>query len=168
MTLTGCQSASSSSAAKSAPLPTIAAVGDNAKAELENGSVKISAAQRRDVADGTVSYDEYQAALQRLRSCMQADGFDLNLAPEVNQMRRGSMTDAANPSYERCYPLEFGLVDGAWQGYRENFGADAKAMAECVRSHGKTPRLTLKEKYEQLAGMGIDPYKQCPGVTGGG
>lgn len=125
-----------------------------------------SDAQRAELADGAVTYDEYQAAFQRMNACIEADGYELLMEPEVNQMIQARIPDAAFPSYQRCYGPEFSLVDAEWQLYRENFGADAQAMAKCLIERGKEPALTYVERYNQLQAMGIDAFKNCEGVTG--
>ena len=123
-----------------------------------------TAAQMAELADGQVTYDEYQAGFQRMRSCMAQDGVELIVRGEINQVTQASYIDTGDASYQRCYYSEFKLVDVAWQIWRENFGADSQAMAQCLTEKGKTPGLTIKERYEALQALGMDPYKDCVNV----
>jgi len=148
---------------KAAPVDEFAAQALNTAAP---GSV--SEAQRAELADGVVTYDEYQAAFQRMNACIEADGYELLIEPEVNQMIQARIPDAAFPSYESCYPLEFGWVDPEWQIYRANFGAGTQALAACLIERGKEPALTYSDRYQQFMALGLDPLKDCPGVTGTG
>jgi hypothetical protein len=134
--------------------------------QSEPGS--FSDAQRAELADGVVTYDEYQAAFQRMNACIEADGYELLIEPEVNQMIQARIPDAAFPSYQRCYDPEFSMVDATWQIYREDFGADTQALAECLVARGEEPALTWVGRYQQFAALGLDPMTDCEGVTGNG
>lgn len=157
-------------APKPTVLPTAAPVDARTRTQVDAVRGTISEAQLVALEDGTVTHDEYVAAFQRLKSCVQADGFwpDLNPPWEENQVMIGvAYPDAAKATHDRCYPLEFKLVDMTWQVHRENFGPDAKAMANCLTQRGQTPGLTLVEKYEQLLALGVHPYKECVDVAPG-
>ena len=150
-------------------LPKAAPVDEFAAQALKTAAPgSVSEAQRAELADGVVTYDEYQAAFERMNACIEADGYELLIEPEVNQMIQARIPEAAFPSYERCWPREFKLVDATWQGYRWNFGADTQAMAACLIARGKEPALTYLERYYQLQALGLDAFTDCPGVTGEG
>ncbi len=121
-----------------------------------------SAAQQAELVDGVVTYDEYKAAFARMQACIQQQsGVEILIQGETNEMVVAPIPDAAYPAYETCYPKEFGFVDAVWQTYRANFGAEANAMAECLRERGVTPELTYMDRYNQLSGLGMDPEADC-------
>lgn len=146
-------------------LPSAAAVNAKDKLPDPDHTQIPTAAQMAELADGQVTYDEYQAGFQRMRSCMAQDGVELIVRGETNQVMEASYVDTGDASYQRCYYTEFNLVDRAWQIWRSNFGADSQAMAQCLTEKGKTPGLTIKERYEALhQALGMDPYKDCVNV----
>lgn len=150
-------------------LPKAAPVGQFAAQALKTAAPgSVSEAQRAELADGVVTYDEYQAAFQRMNACIEADGYELLIEPEVNQMIQARILDAAFPSYERCYPLEFGWVDSEWQIYRWNFGADTQALAACLIERGQVPALTYNDRYLQFVALGLNPDTDRPGVKNQG
>ena len=151
-------------------LPTAAPVDASTRATLTKEAATISTAERLDLRDGIVTRKEYLVAFERMRSCIRAAGFETytDKWDETNQVIHMSYPNSVDAAYQRCYAQEFALVDSTWQVYRANFGPDAEAMAKCLTARGKTPRLTLIEKYEQLSAIGLDAYQDCPGVTGEG
>jgi hypothetical protein len=123
----------------------------------------ISAAQRAEVADGVVTFDEYQAAFQRLKACMAAKGYTMEPATLKNEVIQAPYRDTGDSDkvYTACYSLEYAFVDSEWQTYRENFGKEAGYLAECLREHGVEPGVTYDERDAQLFEIGVDPVPGC-------
>ena len=97
-----------------------------------------------------------------MRACVkQQSGLDIILQGETNEVIQEAIPGGAGDAYNVCYTREFYLVDGAWQAYRANFGADANALAECLRERGATPELTYMGRYNQLSALGVDPLGDC-------
>jgi hypothetical protein len=124
----------------------------------------ISAAQRAELADGVVTFDEYQAAFQRLKTCMEAKGYTIETVGMTNQLIDYRYRGVADPAYTTCYSLEFAFVDSEWQTYRENFGKNAQFLGECLRERGIEPGVTYNERDAQLLEIGVDPVSGCLNV----
>ncbi len=99
----------------------------------------MSPEQKTEVADGVATYDEHQAAFQRMKACVAADGYKIVTKGETNQLINMAIPDAAYTSYTRCYGLEFAFVDSEWQSYRENFGPTANAYATTTLNQESPP-----------------------------
>ncbi len=80
-----------------------------------------SQAQDEAMADGQVTAEEYHAGFNRYSDCMTAAGYPLAFVDTT-----GTVIDYSNPSEAvtsgeegRCYALEFGQIDPAWQAANE-------------------------------------------------
>ena len=80
-----------------------------------------SQAQAEAMADGQVTEEEYRAGFNRYSDCMTAAGYPLAFVDTT-----GTVIDYSNPSEAvtsgeegRCYALEFGQIDPAWQAANE-------------------------------------------------
>ena len=162
----GCTPGGAGGGAHAGPtaLPSYATVDLNSLGSVPGGNsyTEGSAAQQAELADGVVTYDEYKAAFDRMRACVQQQsGLDIVIQGKKNELIQMAIPGAADPAYETCYPKEFGFVDKAWGTYRENFSAEANAMAECLRERGVTPELTYMDRYNQLGALRMDPEADC-------
>lgn len=77
----------------------------------------VSAAQAGEIEDRTATEEEYRAAFQRYRACLNAAGYDLTeveLTDRVYQF--GVPTGAVDGGADtQCYRTEFQFVDVLWQ-----------------------------------------------------
>ncbi|WP_142122196.1 hypothetical protein [Rarobacter faecitabidus] len=129
-----------------------------------NSHIELSEQQLNALADGEITYDEYQEAAQRMKACADAAGIYFEFMGEENQIieyRTRSDSDALDAKFNNCYDTEFRALDVMWQDYRANWGPEAGALAECLRDMGEEPRLLYSEKIDQLTNLGIDPDDEC-------
>lgn len=167
LSMAGCspRAADAGAGAEPTALPSYATVDPNNPGTVPGAGgtyADASAEQKAEFADGEVTYDEYKAAFDRMRACVkQQSGLDIVIQGETNELIEMRIPTAADPSYETCYPKEFGFVDTAWQLYRANFGAEANAMAECLQERGVKPELTYMGRYNQLSALGMNPNADC-------
>lgn len=133
-------------------------------AVANNMGIQLSEQQLEALADGEVTYDEYQKAAQRLKACADAAGVKFEFTGDENQViqyRTESDGGPLDAKFDACYESEFGALSIVWQGYREEFGPQAAALAGCIREKGEEPRLLILEKIDQLEQLGVDPQSEC-------
>ena len=121
--------------------------------------VKISPAQAKQLAQPTISYDDYKAAFRRYSACLAAKGYTLMGNGESNKVILFGVPDTAVQSGadDYCFSYEFDWVDTIWQFSRVDTSNAAKAYAVCLTKAGVKPKSTEKEKLEQLERAHIDP-----------
>lgn len=132
-----------------------------AESPVETNSA-VSPEQRDALANGDVTYEEYQAGFQRFAACMDESGFPLVNVAESGRVLSFGVPEGAvlNGSEARCYEREFEQLDIGWQLENEDTSDTARWIAECVRENGMPPADTVAEMMEQLEALGIDP-NQC-------
>jgi hypothetical protein len=145
LALTGCTT--------KAPLPVSASPSGSAIAQ--------SAAQKQELADGKVTYAEYEAAFRRYVACDAKAGYKLSINGQTNEVNNFSVPAAAVDSGidEKCNKREFDDVDTKWQIGREDTSPQAQAYSKCLLKAGITPKATETEKFDQLEKAHIDPTK---------
>ncbi|SNS90876.1 hypothetical protein SAMN06309944_1324 [Micrococcales bacterium KH10] len=165
--IVGCSSGSGESVATE--MPTAAAValkwneGFDPEDLVRGTGYEMSDAQRAVLADGEITYDEYQAAFQRFRACAGAAGVNVEVMGEENQVIDYRFEDVGDSleRHDQCLAEEFDSVNTLWGWHRDNWGVEAGVLAECLRERGEEPRLLVWEKSEQLRDMGVDPQVEC-------
>lgn len=111
------------------------------------------------LADGEVTYDEYQEAFRSFSSCMSRAGYELVIHGEENQTIDFSVPSGAVESGvdQQCYDDEFAAVDAAWQLSRIDTSESARILRSCLEGLGIVPAETFAEMNEQLFDSGNDP-----------
>jgi hypothetical protein len=149
--VSGCSQTSSSSehasaAASATPSPTYA----------------MSTAEKSELANGTVTYDEYKAAFRRYQACDAKAGYKLLIGGETNEVINYSVPAAAVDSGvdDRCIHTQFWDVDTKWQLARADTSPQSADYSKCLEAAGITPKSTETEKFHQLQQAHIDPT-QC-------
>ena len=119
---------------------------------------KISPAQAKQLAQSSISYDDYKAAFRRFSACLQAKGYTLMDNGESNKVIHYGVPDAAVVSGEdeACMNYEFEWIDLIWQSSRADTSNQAKAYAVCLEKAGIKPKATEQEKLKQLERANID------------
>lgn len=127
-------------------------------------SAGISPSQAAALADGAVTFDEYQAGFRRYQSCMKNLGFDLVSISLAHKVYAYSMTDEAHSSQKAmaCYNYEFMQLDAKWQVANQDDSETADHLAECLKSRGMKIPPTVEERLAELQAAGIDPTS-CQG-----
>ncbi|HEX4402507.1 MAG TPA: hypothetical protein VHZ98_14390 [Galbitalea sp.] len=109
------------------------------------------------MADGKVTADEYQAGFRRYQSCMKKAGWDLIISDSTGYLIKYSFPTAGTKDDARCYALEFGAIDDAWQLENIDRSDTTNTLRQCLVTAGITPRKTRAEIDDQLAAAGINP-----------
>jgi hypothetical protein len=119
----------------------------------------ISAAQAAALADGKITYAEYEAGWRRYVACDAKAGYTVVKGGETNEVISGQVPDAAVTSGAdaQCYDREFKQIDMIWQVSRENTSPQAVIFHKCLVAKGKTPAATYAGMVKQLQSLGIDP-----------
>jgi hypothetical protein len=143
--LAACSSAETSPS----PTPTITA------------AAPMSAAQKAAVADGKVTYAEYQAGFRRYVACEAKAGYIVSSSGQLNEVYQYLVPAPAVKSGvdARCYASEFKEIDTIWQLSRADTSPQAAAYRVCLIKAGITPAKTETEMYFQLRKAKIDPTK---------
>ncbi|RJK97750.1 hypothetical protein [Vallicoccus soli] len=119
-----------------------------------------SAAQRAEVADRTVTRDEFRAAFLRYRACMGAAGYDLGPVELTGDRFDYSVPDAAvrDGTDEECYRREHYLVDLVWQtsGAVLDASGTTELLRACLRERGIEPAASRGEVDAQLRAQGLE------------
>ncbi len=119
-----------------------------------------SAVQRAEVADRTVTLDEFRAAFLRYHACMGAAGYDLGPVELTGDSFDVSVPDEAvqDGTDGRCYDREFRYSDMVWQTSDEVSDASdtTQMLRECLRERGIEPRDSRGQIDVQLREEGIE------------
>lgn len=124
---------------------------------IPSPSSAISSQQSAALADGEVTWDEYETGFDAYRSCLAKAGYEL-----VDPTRSGDVMDFRVPggavdsgADDHCYQYFWGQVDRAWQIAHEDTSETAKWIAACLQSKGVSPQPTKAENEELLRSHGI-------------
>ena len=123
---------------------------------------RISPAQAKQLAQSTISYDDYKAAFRRYSACLAAKGYTvMGNGESSNKLIRAGIPDAAVKSGadDYCNTYEFNWVDSIWQISRADTSNEARAYAVCLTKAGIKPKATKEEKLAQLERAHIDNDK---------
>lgn len=125
-----------------------------------------SDAQSEAMADGRVTNEEYRAAFARYSECMAAAGYPLLGVNDAGTVITYSNSDAAVTSGEegRCYALEFGQIDPAWQLANEYENDTQVALRACLEAQGITPGPDVETVWQQIQNAKIDPVECTTGT----
>lgn len=125
-----------------------------------------SEAQAAEIADRTVTANEYQAAFQRYRECLSAAGFELSDVELENGVYDFGVPDAAvqDGADEDCYEGEYYFVDMLWQTSDAilNASESTQRLRTCLQEHGVEPGDTRAEIDVQLREEAIDISECLP------
>jgi hypothetical protein len=121
----------------------------------------MSAAQTAALADGKVTYAEYQAGFRRYVACEAKAGYTVKYTGQTNEVYQYFVPAAAVNSGvdRRCYDSEFNQIDAIWQVSRENTSPQAADYRACLTAAGIKPAATETAMYYQLRKAKIDPAK---------
>jgi hypothetical protein len=123
-----------------------------------------SAAQTRELADGTITRDEDVAAVNRYAGCMGALGDSIYVS-----------TDYATPYYAvsdlayqdgtntRCYNTEFAAVDEKWQIELETTNIGQRSLDQCLLNEGVTPPATAQQRFVEMQSRDF-ALTSCPWI----
>lgn len=106
-----------------------------------------------------VTYDQYQAAFNEYRACLQGKGYEIVIHGEVNRTIQFSVPSAAVDSGAdaECYDGGFALVDAAWQISQIDTSESAQILRACLIELGIEPDESYQAMNEQLFESGNDP-----------
>lgn len=111
-----------------------------------------SAAQSAALSDGVATEAEYRDGFARYSNCMTEAG-----SPPVRVDQSGTVIKYSNTGDSvasgaegRCYALEFGLLDSAWQIQNVDTSETAARIGECLTARGITPEPTMAGRNGQL------------------
>ena len=121
----------------------------------------VSAAQAEEIGDRAATADEYQAAFQRYRVCLNAAGLELKNVKFTNHVYEFGVPNEAieDGADTKCYRAEFEYIDILWQtsDIVENASESAQIARECLQERGIEPRDSMKGMTEQLEDAGLEP-----------
>lgn len=125
-----------------------------------------SEAQTEAMADGQVTNEEYRAAFTRYSECMTAAGHPLIGVNDAGTVITYSNSDAAVTSgvEGKCYALEFGQIDPAWQIANEYESDTQVTLRACLQAEGITPGPDVETVWQQIQDAGIDPVECTTGT----
>lgn len=123
-------------------------------------------AQTDAMADGQVTNEEYRAAFTRYSECMTAAGYPLLGVNDAGTVITYSNSDAAVTSgvEGKCYALEFGQIDPAWQIANEYESDTQVTLRACLQAEGITPGPDVETVWQQIQDAGIDPVECTTGT----
>lgn len=112
--------------------------------------------------DGIVNQDEYEAGFRRYVDCLAEAGFAiLDNGVEYDLHQFGVPAEAVSSGDdERCYLMEFQLIDIEWQIEHEDSSRASRRIADCLTAVGVVPKKSADELHTQLAEAGLT-YEQC-------
>lgn len=111
------------------------------------------------MADGNITFDEYEASFRSYVGCLRDAGYTVIEEPsDANGVFNYSVpAQAVNDGVdEKCYNELFGPVDAAYQVANEDTSATAETLRACLISAGITPAGSVDEMLAQLEAEGMD------------
>jgi hypothetical protein len=119
--------------------------------------VTASPAQAAAVSDGQVTRAEYVAAYNRYAGCMAALGYPIGDVPQSTIVISYAIVNAAvsDGADATCFPREYEQVDEKWQIENEQTSIAARAIADCLVSHGLTPLGSPEDMIAQLQSIDL-------------
>ncbi|SEA42266.1 hypothetical protein [Leifsonia sp. 21MFCrub1.1] len=137
--------------------------GCSATAPAASAGPSISPQQAAALADGEVTWDEYEAGYNAFEACMADRGY-----PIVDKRRNGYLIEGGIPGAAvnagidaECYDYYWGQVDGNWQVAHDDVSYTARWLANCLRSKGITPKEKKADNADLLKANGIE-LTDCP------
>jgi hypothetical protein len=125
---------------------------------------KESVQQKAEVADGTVTRQEYLDAYSRYQGCLAQAGYpSLEVLDSQTFFDTGS-SGAGGPASDRCYTRELQDVDTLWQTENPQIasGYSPSVMSYCLTKLGQTPASTAQGMLDQLNKLEINPIDCTP------
>lgn len=126
----------------------------------------ISPRQRSALADGDITWDEYESGFNDYRACLQKEGYSL-----VDPHRVGDVFEAGVPGpavesgvNDQCYAYTWQDVDTAWQVAHEDTSSSAEIVAACLRAHGIEPQTSYQRNLGLMEANHLS-VDQCPSET---
>jgi hypothetical protein len=123
-----------------------------------------SVQQKAEVADGTVTRQEYLDAYSRYQGCLAEAGYPSLQVLDSSQLFSTGSTSAAGVANDRCYDRELQHVDELWQTQNPQIasGYSATIMNYCLTKLGQTPEPTAQGMLDQLIKLEINPIDCTP------
>ncbi len=117
-----------------------------------------SAEQAEALADGAVTFEEYQAGFERFSQCAGAEGHAITYVSTTGQVIDYAMdpTSADAPEVQRCYQREFEGVDIAWQVSQDDKSETSHQMASCLEQWNLPVPDRMADRMQALEAEGID------------
>lgn len=128
------------------------------------GIPRPSAQQEAEIADGTVTRQEYLDAFSRYQGCLAEAGFPSTRVLDSSTEFDTSNSSAATETVDRCYTRELVGVDTIWQDENPAVaqGFNPTIMRFCLTSIGQTPAATAQGMLDQLTVLDINPVDCSP------
>ncbi len=125
-----------------APIPNIAQSSDQAAA----------------LADGSVTFEEYQAGYERFVNCAAEQGHTITYMSTTGNVIDYAMStsSADSPEVQGCYSREFEGVDIGWQVSQDDNSETSQIMARCLEQWGMPVPETMAERMRALDAEGIN------------
>lgn len=111
------------------------------------------------MADGNVTFDEYEASFRSYVGCLRDAGYTVIEEPSDSNgvFNYGVPAKAVSDGVdEKCYNELFGPVDAAYQVANEDTSATAEMLRACLTGAGITPAGSVDEMLTQLEAEGMD------------
>lgn len=111
------------------------------------------------MADGKVTFDEYEASYRSYVGCLNEAGYTVVENPSDSNgvfnyaVPAQAVSDGVD---EKCYNELFGPVDAAYQVANEDTSATAEILRACLTDAGITPAESVDEMLTQLEAEGMD------------
>jgi hypothetical protein len=125
---------------------------------MEPTSATWSEEQRAEMADGTVSSEEYHEAFRRYATCLSEKGYGVVFVTDrgirIDYSVPDTAVQAGADAY--CYEREFRGVDTLWQLSNEDT-AQTERYRSCLIQLGMDIPDTQQAMVEALLGAGVDP-----------
>ena len=116
------------------------------------------------IADKRITSDEYHAAFERYRACLQRAGFEIVMGTQIDDTLDYSIPAEAVDSGvdEPCYSSEFVKVDSMWQLAHVDTSESSRMIRECVGARGLPTHASNADNEKELKDAGI-PMIECAG-----
>jgi hypothetical protein len=126
---------------------------------------------RAALADGRVTFDEYEAGFLRFKDCMANAGYPLKEVRFDQSTQLYLYVTTGNGTADGCYSSDFEPLDMAWQGNRDRPGnIDVKVLSwyhDCLVEAGVSVDGVAEEGYLALMEQNGVDVGQCVQSHGG-
>jgi len=146
-------------------LAALASCGGPAADEIEPlpTSVVLSPAQTAALADGKVTFDEYDVGFRAFFGCVDDAGITISEDGIYGQVYKYSYLSGSErePEYGRCYSYHFEYLDREWQMANVDISETTDWLKDCLREQGIEPLTTSADVHRQFEENSLDIGETC-------
>lgn len=124
---------------------------------------ELSPAQTAALADGEVTFEEYDVGFRSFIGCVSDAGMTISEDGIYGQVYKYSYVSGSDrePEFGRCYTYHLENLDREWQMANVDISETTDWLKDCLREQGIEPLTTSDEVHEQFEENALDIAETC-------